>query len=376
MTKGRDAAEMNALVVSEVGKPVTLIKRPIPTPSEGEILIKVTVCGRKKPHLKPPHSTRNNTEIATVNPYEHRVRDWGLYVEGRLPVVIGNDIAGTIVSIGPNTSTTPSLHPGDHIFGQTNYLKASSDQAGLQEYCLLDAYTVAKVPENFTDDDGASLVCNIIAPFWAIFGEDGLALPFPFPGEGKPDFDYGKAAIVIIGAGSNCGKYATQICALAGFGTIVVTANVSKHERDLRSYGATHVLDRHAADVADQVRGIVGDELVYAFDAVNLDHTLGISLLSSSKKGTLACIVPKMAPVGEVGEKKAGYEDKFTQGQSHNQPELGEKFWRCLPQWMAEGRIRSTGWEVSEGLDAEKVNGVLDRYRDGKEVPKQVHVHL
>ena len=245
----------------------------------------------------------------------------------------------------------------------------------MQEYCLLDAYTVAKVPEKLTDDDGASLVCNIVAPFWGIFGKDGLGLPFPFAGE-QAEFDFKSATIVIIGAGSNCGKYATQICALAGFGTIIVTANVGKHERDLRTYGATHVLDRHANNIVDQVRGIVGDELVYAFDAVNVDHTLGISLLSSSKKGTLACIVPKMAPVGEIGEKRAGYEDKFSQGQSHNQPELGKRFWQCLPEWMAEGRIRSTGWEVLEGLDAGKVNEVLDRYRDGKEVPKQVHVHL
>ena len=254
-------------------------------------------------------------------------------------------------------------------------MKGTSDQAGLQEYCVLDAYTVAKVPNGLTDDDGASLVCNIIAPFWAIFGADGLALPFPFSNE-TPAFDYSKATIVIIGAGSNCGKYATQICALAGFGTIIVTANVSKHEQDLRSYGATHVLDRHATDIADQIRKIVGDELIYSFDAVNVDHTLGVSILSNTKKGTLACIVPKMAPLREVGEKKAGYEDKFTQGQSHNQPELGKKFWEHLPRWMEEGKIRSTGWDILKGLNADGVNEVLDRYRDGKEVRKQMHVHF
>ena len=38
-------ATMNALAVEAVGKPIALIQRPIPTPTEGEILIKVTVVG-------------------------------------------------------------------------------------------------------------------------------------------------------------------------------------------------------------------------------------------------------------------------------------------------------------------------------------------
>ena len=38
-------ANMNALAVEEVGKPIALIQRPVPTPNEGEVLIKVTVVG-------------------------------------------------------------------------------------------------------------------------------------------------------------------------------------------------------------------------------------------------------------------------------------------------------------------------------------------
>lgn len=38
-------ATMNALVVEAIGKPVVLRQRPIPSPAEGEILVKVTVVG-------------------------------------------------------------------------------------------------------------------------------------------------------------------------------------------------------------------------------------------------------------------------------------------------------------------------------------------
>ena len=316
-----------------------------------------------------------------MNPYEHRVRDWGLYVEGRLPVVLGNDIAGIVEKVGHGV--TEDIHPGDHVFGQTNYLKGSSDQSGLQDYCLLDSYTVAKVPASLTDDDGASLVCNIVAPFWAVFGAQGLDLPFPFDNTAEPtaasSFDYSKEIILIIGAGSNCGKYAVQICALAGFGTIIATASLPKNETDLRSFGATHVIDRHAPDLAARIHAIVGDSLAYAFDAVNVDHTLGISLLSSSQGGTLACIVPG-PPVAEESASSGKKQAKFTQGQSHNQPELGRNFWKYLPRWMEAGRIKSTGWDVLEGrgleVNREKINQVLDTYRDGGVPPRQVHVHL
>lgn len=36
-----------AVVVEKVGHPVVLTERPVPTPKEGEILVKVTVAGRK-----------------------------------------------------------------------------------------------------------------------------------------------------------------------------------------------------------------------------------------------------------------------------------------------------------------------------------------
>ena len=287
---------------------------------------------------------------------------------------LGNDIAGIVDELGPGIDPM-SVKLGDHIFGQTNYLKATSDQCGLQEYAILDAYTTAKIPPNLTDDDGASLTCNLIAAFLAIFGAQGIGLPFPFPGQ-NPEIDYSKETIVIIGAGSNCGKYGVQSCALAGFGSIIAVADKKRNEETLLLYGATNVIDRHAPDVEAQIRAIVHDDLVYAMDAFNLDHTLGVSILSSTKKGTLACLVPGKADESKIGEKKAGYEDRFISGKSHGQPALATLFWKHLPGWMQEGKIKATGWDVLEGLDAAKVNAVLDDYRDDKWPSKQMHVHV
>ena len=278
------------------------------------------------------------------------------------------------MSLGPAVPAG-AFAPGDRVFGQTNFLKGTADHCGLQEYALLHADAAAKVPTGLSDDDGASLPCNLIAAFWALFGAEGLRLPFPWPGAPAPALDYAAQTLAVLGAGSNCGKYAVQAARLAGFGRIVAVAGPGGFE-ELRGYGATHVVDRHAADVAAQVRAITGDDLIYALDAFNLDHTLGVSLLSSSRRGTLATLVPGKPDESEIGEKRAGYEDRFSSGKSHAQPELAAKFWKCLPGWMAADTIRATGWEVLEGLDAGKVNAVLDSYRDNKWPPKQVHVHL
>ena len=93
----------------------------------------------------------------------------------------------------------------------------------------------------------------------------------------------------------------------------------------------------------------------------------------------MACIVPG-PPVAEESASGGKKQAKFTQGQSHNQPELGRNFWKYLPVWLEEGKIKSTGWDVLEGKGLEgnkdKINQVLDTYRDGGVPPKQVHVHL
>lgn len=70
---------------------------------------------------------------------------------------------------------------------------------------------------------------------------------------------------MIVGGGTTVGRIATQFAGLAGVGTIVTTASLSG-EAELKIYGATHVIARQTPDVEEQVRSIVGDDLVYILD--------------------------------------------------------------------------------------------------------------
>jgi NADPH2:quinone reductase len=349
-------ATQKALMLEAVQQPIALGERRVPEPQGGEILIKTTVVG--------------------INPYDWRARDWGLFVEGKLPLVLGNDIAGVVEKVG---SGVTRFKKGDRIFGQTNFIKRNSDQCGLQEYAILEEIASAKVPSSLTDDHVVCLPCNLVASFWAFFTEEGFNFLAPFSEEAKP-LDLSSETIVIIGAGSSCGKYGIQCSALAGFGRIIAVADKTKNEKILLEYGATHVVDRKGTDAeqAERIRAIVGDELLYAFDAFNLEHTLGVSVLSSTKKGKLVTLVPGQPDPSKLGEKKAGFEDKFSSGVSHKYPEFSANFWSHLPGLLEEGKIKATGWneDIIKGLDADAVNKVLDDYRDGRWPSAQVHVHV
>ncbi|OAP60433.1 hypothetical protein AYL99_05435 [Fonsecaea erecta] len=342
-----------ALLVTEVGKPLVLqTDRPVAEPGPGQVLIRVTVAG--------------------PNPHDQKARDFGLFIAQSLPAILTNDVVGEVVALGPDVT---KYAVGDHIVSQAGF-SGTYAQNGFQEYAIADVFASAKIPEGFTDDDGATLPTNIIAPVVALFDASTLAIPAPWS-DAASSFDYKGTTLLIVGGGSNCGRYGVQLAALAGIGRIIV---VGGDEAELKSYGATDVIDRHASpdELTQRIRDLVGDELVYAYDAVNPPKTqvIAINALSSTKKGKVARLLPT-GPIDEslVHAKKAGYELLNTFGSTHAKLETCKPFWELLPQYLLEGKVKPNQYEVVKGLDADKVNEVLDRYRDGKKVTK-THFHV
>ena len=313
-----------------------------------------------------------------MNPYDFRARDIGLFVNpASLPMVLGNDIAGTVTALGPGNEGI-NFQVGDLVFGQTNHGKQTADQAGLQAYCVLDASALAKVPSALTADHGASLPSNAVAAFWALFNKPALGLPTPSVTQpGSAESAAGKS-IVIVAAGSNCGRYAVQFARLSGLFTTIVAIAGPKRTEELRSYGATDVVDRHGseADVIANVRKIVGDDCLFVLDAYNHEHTLGMACLSNSKKGRMATLCPGEADLSRIAEKAAGADKVFSAGSSQNAPDLARLFWGALPTWLETGEVKALEWDVIDGLEVDAINKVWDSYRDGNPPPKQIHVHL
>ncbi|KUL89537.1 hypothetical protein ZTR_04403 [Talaromyces verruculosus] len=264
---------------------------------------------------------------------------------------LGRDRGMLVEKIGPDVQR---FSVGDRIVGQSNILSGGPDQDGLQHY-----------------EEAATFPVNAIASFIALF------IP-KFLGH---DMDYANEAIVIIGGGSNCGKIALQLSRLAGFGKIIATAKVhSDGGQSLRNFGDTHIIDQEASDVEYQIRALAGNKLLYAFDTVNGDysggfsHRLALSLLSTTKKGSLATLVRGEADPAIAATKTAGFKKNQILGVSDLHQELTDNFWRELPGRIENCELKPLNFEIIDGVDAMKVNDLLDDYRDGRAVTK-THVH-
>ena len=205
----------------------------------------------------------------------------------------------------------------------------------------------------------ATFPTNVSAVFVALF--DVLGLPAPWHDDkARPD------NILIVGGGSNCGKFAVQLAKLAKIPNIVV---VGGDEALLRKLGATQVFDRHSTevDLVEKIRKATGNNLSYALDAVNLPAGLGLALkaLSDNNPGKVA----RLLPVGTV-EDTRGHELLDVLGLFLYRNPLCVSFWERLTDYVEAGAIVPTSYSMQEGLDADVVNAALDAYRDGKSKEK------
>lgn len=341
-----------ALAVTAVGQPLSLIERPIYEPGPNEVQLKVKIAG--------------------LNPHDQKCRDRGLFIAEHLPAILAADVVGIVTKVGEGVT---GIALGDRVVSQPDF-DVGWKQSGLQEYALATVGSLAKIPDSITDQEAATLPTNIIAPLVALFKE--LKIPAPWTSAAK-DFPYADTTLLIVGGGSNCGKFGVQLAKIAGIGRIVV---VGGNEAELKGYGATHVIDRHGGFdvVLSRVRDVVGSDLVYAYDAINPPEgqLLALNALSGHKKGSLARLLPT-GPVDEsrVAEKKAGFEVLNVLGVSSKHPDLASAFWARLPGYLEAGKIKPLNYVVKNtpGLDAGPVNEILDSYRDGKSITK-THITL
>ncbi|KAH9213958.1 putative zinc-type alcohol dehydrogenase-like protein [Leptodontidium sp. 2 PMI_412] len=345
----------NALLLRGVGTPLVLGSRSIPQPGPNQLLVKVLVT--------------------SLNPHDQKTRDVGLFVT-QFPHVLASELVGEIVEIGEGEYSA-EFAVGDHVFGHT-FVKGGNDNDfnGVQQYALADAQFVAKVANTgLTDDEAATIPVVVLAGFIALFSESGLGLPPPFSPKAA-SFDFAAATLLVIGGGSNTGKATIELGKMAGFGRIVVVAGLH-NEVELKARGATHLVDRHAADVSERVRTITGDDLIYAIDTVNAgqEQELGLAALSNSKRGTLITLRRGDEEFGpdRIGKKVAGYERRAVLGVSPMHPEVTVGFWKQLPAWLKDGKIHPSKYTVVKGLDAEAVNNALDGYLAGKAVKTNIH---
>lgn len=288
-----------------------------------------------------------------------------MYIADKLPFVPGANLAGTITTLGPEVS---GFEEGDRVFGLTNLHLPVPDQQGLQEYAILDANAIAHTPSGISDEAAATLPTNLLTSWVALFTKEGFAFPPPFTAEGKI-FDYSAQHVVILGGGTNVGRFAVQLAALAGVGKIIVVAGKANAET-LKKMGATHIVDRHlsAEQVAKEIHGILGGERVEnIYDCANMEFTMACALMSpnsttSDRKTKLRTLLPLDAfPSAARNECDVAMLDARNDQLHPHQT----AFWGHVTGWLEQGKVLPTSFRVVDGLaDVQGINKALDEYAE------------
>src|SRR5947207_4625245 len=124
------SSNMKALLCTEFAPPehLRIHDLPVPTPGPGQVLVRVE------------SSALNFPEALTVQ---------GLYqIKPHLPWVPGHEIAGTVVSAGPEAG---DMRPGDRV-------AAAVESGGHAEFCLADVRRLIRLPDAAEFDAAAALL--------------------------------------------------------------------------------------------------------------------------------------------------------------------------------------------------------------------------
>jgi len=205
---------MKAMLVREFGGVDAIVEGEVPRPqaAEGQVLLRVKAAG--------------------VGPWDALIREGKSVVDTPLPVILGSDLAGEVLTIGPGVQ---DFQVGEEIWGVTN----DKFVGAYAEYASASVRTIARRPHSLSWLQAAS------APVVAVTAGQML---FEYAGVSAGQ------TIFILGAAGNVGAYALQLAKHAG---AKVIATASERDSDyVRSLGADQILDARKVRFEDVLQPV------------------------------------------------------------------------------------------------------------------------
>jgi NADPH2:quinone reductase len=253
MSKSDLPKSMTCIAIREPGGPDVLVAReqPLPSPDEGEILVKVIAAGVNRPdvmqrqgHYPPP---KGATEIP------------------------GLEIAGEVVELGPGTK----------CWKQGDKVMALVVGGGYAEYCLAFETHALPVPANLSMVEAAAIPETFFTVWHNVFERGKLAA-----GE----------TLLVHGGSSGIGTTAIQLAKALG-ARIIITAGTPEKCEACRKLGADLAIDYKTEDFvaltkqATQGRGadlildmVGGDYVSRNYEAAAVEgRIVQIAFLASSR---------------------------------------------------------------------------------------------
>ncbi|KAI0378987.1 zinc-binding dehydrogenase family oxidoreductase [Hypomontagnella monticulosa] len=281
--------------------------------------------------------------------------------------IIGNDFAGAVAAIGPETNT--ALRVGDLVFGMVHGSNPADGANGaFAQYVRVPSELVLRVPAGWKPERAAALGVGLVINCLALWG-DALALKF------RPDSPAKEPIPVLVYGGSTAtGTMAIQLLRLSNLDPI---ATCSPHNFDIvKGYGASAVFDYSLPDIAERIRQHTSGRLSYALDCITDPDSVGCCYASIGRTGgRCACLelcaqelqtrraVKAAFPIayeifGEDIQLSGGYERK---GNKKTRADAVNWF-NMLQSLLNEGKLRTHPLQV--------LTGGLDRILEGLDLLK------
>lgn len=256
-----------AWLTAPKARPFEVKPAPLGVPTGNQILIK--------------------TRAIAINPIDVKIQQ-GVPYPTKFPAVLGQDVAGEVVALGPNVTR---FKEGDRVTGcAAGFITGRNEEKAFQAYTLLESNVACNIPNSMSFEQAVVFPLGLCTAAAALFGTDFLNLRLPTEPRQEPT---GKVLLVWGGA-SSVGLNAIQLAVAAGYE--VVTTCSPKNFEYVKTFGSTHVFDYNSPSVmSDLVRAVKGKTTVGAFDTVGgsghagsvefVQRTEGVKFVATAVRG-------------------------------------------------------------------------------------------
>lgn len=225
---------MRASVISRYGKKGGMRFRDMPRPKvkESDVLVRI--------------------HAASVNVLDCKIRngEFKLILPYRLPLILGNDVAGVVTRVG---SGVTRFKAGDEV-----YARPDKDRIGtFAEYIAMSEQDVALKPKNLTMEEAASIPLVGLTAWQALIE---LA-----------DLKAGQKVFIQAGSGG-VGTIAIQLAKAKG--AFVATTTSSANIDLVTCLGADVVIDYTKEDFEERISGF--DVVLHSLDGKTLEKSLRV----------------------------------------------------------------------------------------------------
>ncbi len=255
----------------------------------------------------------------------------------RYPAVLGTDVAGDIVEIGPDVTR---FRVGDQVVGLATgqeRFRNSPAHGAFQRYVVLDAQLTTPVPPAMAMTDAVVLPLAAITAAAGLFQPDHLGLALPSSGARQPD-----QTVLVWGGSTSVGSNAIQLAQNAGY-HVIATASRRNHDY-LRSLGADAAFDYHDPDIVPQlVRALQGHHLVgtVAIGAGSLARAIRIARSAEGTRRVASAYPTPATSLRKMTARTVGIHVSAIWGGSPAQNDIGPAvFADFLPTALADGRYQ------------------------------------